>query len=175
MAENDGIVSVKEINNAYGSVIEVIGVGNTSNRFDSEYNGTFRVTGITSTNSITYSITDGANTDINAGFATSFNGHQGLVAVTGKSVGVSTIDYTNTTTGIVTVTTTDAHGLLVGNKFRITGSGATIYNGFHNVNEVLSQTEFTIDIGAGTTNPDFESNTDVFLLKSSFNSQKSRD
>ena len=170
---NDGIVSVKEINNAYGSVIEVIGVGNTSNRFDSEYNGTFRVTGITSTNSITYSITDGANTDINAGVYTSFNGHQGLVAVTGKSVGVSTIDYTNTTTGIVTVTTTDAHGLLVGNKFRITGSGATIYNGFHNVNEVLSQTEFTIDIGAGTTNPDFESNTDVFLLKSSFNSQKS--
>ena len=170
---NNGVVTVDTINNAFGNIVEVLGVGTETNRYGSAYNGTFRITGITSTNSITYSVTDGANTAVNAGVYTSFNGFTGVAAITGRSVGVNTLNYTSTTSGIVTVTTNTSHGLLAGNKFVIVGSAATIYNGEHVVEERVGLTTFTFNIGAGTTNPDFETNDRVYVLKKTLGSQKS--
>jgi len=172
-AGGNAIVSVTAINSNIGNVIEVVGVGTTANRFNSGYNGVYRITGINSTRSVTYEIKGGANTAINAGIFTSVNGYEGLLFVSDRSVGVSTIGYGNSSVGIVTVTTQSAHGLILGNKFKIVGAAQTIYNGTYVVRERVGLNTFSFDIGAGTSNPAFTTNSGVFVLKQSFASQKS--
>jgi hypothetical protein len=172
-AGGNAIISVTAINSNIGSVIEVVGVGTTANRFNSGYNGVYRIIGINSTRSITYQVQDGANTNVNAGIFTSVNGYQGLLFVSDRAVGVSTIGYGNSSVGIVTVTTESAHGLALGNKFKIVGAAQTIYNGTYVVRERVGLNTFSFEIGAGTSNPAFTTNSGVFVLKQSFSSQKS--
>jgi hypothetical protein len=172
-AGGNAIVSVTAINSNIGSVIEVVGVGTTANRFNSGYNGVYQITGINSTRSVTYQVQNGANTGINAGIFTSVNGYEGLLFVSDRAVGVSTIGYGNSSVGIVTVTTQSAHGLILGNKFKIVGAAQTIYNGTYVVRERVGLNTFSFQIGAGTSNPAFTTNSGVFVLKQSFASQKS--
>ena len=173
ISTGNAIVSVTTINSNINSVAEVVGVGTTGNRFNSGYNGVYRIIGINSTRSITYQIQDGANTNVNAGIFTSVNGYEGLLFVSDKAVGVSIIGYGNSNVGIVTVTTQSAHGLILGNKFKIVGAAQTIYNGTYVVRERVGLNTFSFEIGAGTSNPAFTTNSEVFVLKQSFASQKS--
>ena len=173
VSTGNAIVSVTTINSNINSVAEVVGVGTTANRFNSGYNGVYRIIGINSTRSITYQVQDGANTNVNAGIFTSVNGYEGLLFVSDRVVGVSTIGYGNSSVGIVTVTTQSAHGLILGNKFKIVGAAQTIYNGTYVVRERVGLNTFSFEIGAGTSNPAFTTNSGVFVLKQSFASQKS--
>ena len=168
-----GIVQVASINNNIGDVVEVVGVGSTASRYESQYNGVFRITGINSTRSVTYSITNVSNTAVDAGIYTAVSGHNGLFFVSDKAIGVSTIGYGNSTVGIVTVTTSTGHGLAAGNKFKLVGAAQTVYNGTYTVRERVGLTTFNFYIGAGTSNPDFTTNSGVFVLKQSIGSQDS--
>jgi len=166
------IVQVASINNNIGDVIEVVGVGTTSNRFNSTYNGIHRISQINSSKSVTYTITDSSNTAINPGIYTSVNGYNGTFIVSAKSVGVTTVGYASSSVGIVTVTTETPHALLPGNKFRLVGSLQTVYNGVFTVKERIGINTFTFSIGIGVSNPNFTTNNGVYILKSSINSQE---
>ena len=143
-----GSVTVSSINNNVGDVVQIIGVGTTANRNNGGYNGLYKISAINSSKSITYNV--GTNPGI---YTTS----SGILYVVDKSLPVSTIvGVPNVTTaGIVTVTTSRAHGLSVGNKIKITGvtgTASTIFNSDFFVKEKVSLTAFTIlaPIGVGT-------------------------
>ena len=82
---------------------------------------------------------------------------------------ITSIEYTDANSGIVTVTCDSPHGLNLGNSFKIdyndTSSGiSTIYNGTFTVNERVGLTTFTFNIGAGVTaNPVTPSNVGYIL------------
>lgn len=143
------VVQVTAINNNIGDAIEVVGVGTTGNRTDSGYNGVYRIAGITSSKIITY------DNGSNPGIYTGTTGVNGYVRLTDE-VGVATgIQYSSTATGIVTVFTSQPHGLVAGNKFKIVGAAQTVYNGTYLVGNRLSVSSFNFFIGAGVTNPTF--------------------
>lgn len=73
--------------------------------------------------------------------------------ISAKGVNVSSYNFTNLTTGIVTVTTSSSHGLLEGNNFKIVGSGSSIYNSDFIVNSVGSGTTFTFKVENATQIP----------------------
>jgi hypothetical protein len=143
-----GSVTVSSINNNVGDVVQIIGVGTTTNRSNGGYSGLYKISAINSSKSVTYNV--GSNPGI---YTTS----SGILYVVDKSLPVSTIvGVPNVTTaGIVTVTTSRAHGLSVGNKIKITGvtgTASTIFNSDFFVKEKVSLTAFTISapIGVGT-------------------------
>ena len=143
-----GSVTVSSINNNIGDVVQIIGVGTTANRNNGGYNGLYKISAINSSKSVTYNV--GSNPGI---YTTS----SGILYVVDKSLPVSTIAGVSnaTTAGIVTITTSRAHGLSVGNKIkitRVTGTASTIFNSDFFVKEKVSLTAFTIlaPIGVGT-------------------------
>jgi hypothetical protein len=157
------VVSVTSINNNIGDAIEVVGVGTTGNRTNSAYNGIFRISGITSSKSITY------DNGSNPGIYTATTGINGFVKLTDE-VGVATgVEYSSTATGIVTVTTSQSHGLISGNKFKIVGAAQTVYNGSYIVKNRIDTQSFNFYIGAGVTNPTFSGN--CFVLTDGLNSR----
>jgi len=165
-----GIVTITAINNNIGSVIEVVGVGTTANRYASGYNGAFRITGINSTRSVTYTVTNNNNTAINAGIYTAISNYNGLFVVTDQATSVSNIGYGNSSVGIVTVTS-NSHGLYPGNKFRLVGVGETVYNGNYTVTQRVGINTFVFNIGAGTSNPAVTSYSNVFVLRNAISAQ----
>lgn len=143
-----GSVTVSSINNNVGDVVQIIGVGTTANRNNGGYNGLYKISAINSSKSVTYNV--GTNPGI-------YTISSGILYVVDKSLPVSTIAGVSnaTTAGIVTITTSRAHGLSVGNKIKITGvtgTASTIFNSDFFIKEKVSLTAFTIlaPIGVGT-------------------------
>ena len=64
----NAILTIANINSNVGDVVQVVGVGTTSNRFNSGYNGLYKVTSIPGANSIVY------NAGSNPGIYTTGNG-----------------------------------------------------------------------------------------------------
>ena len=158
------VVTVTAINNNIGDAIEVVGVGTTGNRINSGYNGVYRISGITSSRIIEY------NNGSNPGIYTGTTGVHGYVRLTDE-VGVATgIQYSSTATGIVTVFTSQPHGLLAGNKFTVVGAAQTVYNGTFIVDSKVSNTKFNFYIGAGVTNPTFSGS--CFILSGATSSRE---
>ena len=148
VGSGSGTVTVSAINNNVGDVVQIVGVGTVGNRNNGAYNGLYKISAINSAKSITYNI--GTNPGI---YTTS----SGIFYVVDDSLPISTIaGVANVTTaGIVTVTTSRAHGLSVGNKIKITGvtgTASTIFNSDFFVKEKVSLTAFAIlaPIGVGT-------------------------
>ena len=142
-------VTVSKINDAVGKAVQVVGVGVTANRNDSGYNGLYKITGISSCKTITYDA--GSNPGEYAGISTL---PQGMVYVSDEVVPISSIVGTAGTTlaGIVTATTSKAHGLIAGNKIKIagvTGVDAATFNTDFIVKEKLSLTQFTVQASTG--------------------------
>ena len=133
-------VQVTSINNVVGSAIQVVGVGTTGNLNTSGYNGLYKITGIPAGNSITYS------TGTNPGIHTDSNGTVFLTDEVSTITSIAGVAGT-TLSEIVTVTTSNPHGLFGGNKIKIsgvTGTGSTVYNSDFLVQEVVNRTKFTI-------------------------------
>ena len=72
--------------------------------------------------------------------------------LTGEALRISALDYTSSG-GIATVTTSNRHGLKVNSKVRLTGADQALYNGDFIVQENLSLTSFSVNVGTGTTAP----------------------
>jgi len=152
-----GVASVTSINNCVNNVIQVIGVGETTNRTNGAFNGLYKITGVPSTKSVTYThVAKGQTTGTSAGIYTGpVSLTSGVFTLLDEAVGISNIvGVANTTsTGIVTVTTSANHNLAVGNKIKIaglTGSTASVYNGFDFVvKEIVGVTTFTMKAPVG--------------------------
>lgn len=142
-----GIVSVTNINNNIGDVIQVIGIGTVNNRNNGGFNGLYKITNVPGSNSVTYS------TGTNPGIYTTSSGIFYIVdeaLVISSIVGVANTNLA----GIVTITTNKSHGLSVGNKIKIsgvTGSASTIYNSDFIVSQRIGLSTFTIYSSIGIT------------------------
>ena len=93
------------ISSSLNNVIQVTGAGTTSD-------GYYRITDIPSKNSIAIAKTAG-DPEITS---------DQYIIVNGPAIQITSVGALNATTGIVTFTTSSSHGLLAGNKFRVTDS-----------------------------------------------------
>jgi len=165
-----GYVVVNGIINNDNDVIRLSGV--TSESY-ADYNNLYRVTGISTGEINTINVSSGAPIvgSSAVGIGSTITSSAFLYNV-GPSFRVSSFTYDGSL-GIATVQTIGAgntiHGLIVGNKVRIVGSGQTIYNGSFTVKEVVGLSTVTLNIGVGTESP--SATGDIFLFKEGFASQ----
>jgi len=134
----DATVAVSQINNNIGDALQVVGVGTSGNRYNSGYCGVHTITALTS-KSVTYNV--GFDPGIYQPSSVGIN--TGFFFVNGDAPRISTIQYTNRASGIVTVTTAVPHGLNVNNTFKIVGVAQTIYNGQFVVKERIGINTFS--------------------------------
>ena len=154
------VVQVTAINDNSNDAIELNGF------VDPKLNGTFRILNVPTSKSIEILNLNGLS-----GIYTARNDDAYPVAyLSAKGVGITSIAFTRST-GVATVTSNGAHGLLVGNTFNITGLGTNShFNGRYNVSEVAGITTFTFNAGITTITPTITLNSDVLILKSIFSS-----
>tara|TARA_B100000927_G_scaffold81797_1_gene65559 strand:+ start:165 stop:7334 length:7170 start_codon:yes stop_codon:yes gene_type:complete len=158
---SNGVVRVDAIDNAVGKAIQVVGVGVTDNRNNSDYNGLFKVLKVPSSKSVSYyNIPQGQAIPVSAGIYTGPVGTtNGIFTLLDDSVKVTNIAGVANTTlaGIVTVTTQTSHGLSVGNKIKFidfSGSATANYNEYDFVvKEKIDLTNFTIDTDSRVGTP----------------------
>ena len=133
-----GWVTVNKTSNNIGDAIEIVGVGTSLARYVSGYNGIHTVTAIRP-KEIEYNngFWPGYYDTNTVGLAT------GFVAYAGPVPDITNIVYSSASSGIVTVTTADAHGLNVNNPFKIVGVAQTIYNTTGIVKERVGVNTFT--------------------------------
>jgi hypothetical protein len=149
-------VDVSEINNNIGDALDLSGF------VASDLNGTHQILDIPNKKTIVLSNTNGI-----LSYTPNTNGDMPLLALSSKGVGINSITFGSTSSGIVTVTTNIPHGLLPGNKFRLVGTGHTIYNGYFTVNNNVGITTFNFNVGIVT---EFKSTTTGRVLKTLLNS-----
>jgi len=146
-----GILTVTNIYNGIGEVIQISGIRSDTNQ---KLNNTFRVTALQDAKRISFASTEvinfdmslGGDNNITVGSATS----SATLSFIGPSIGVTAISY-DVTTGIATVGTgITAHGLLVGSKVKLVGAGQTAYLGVFTVKENVGLTTFTVNLGIST-------------------------
>jgi hypothetical protein len=118
-------VSTSGISTSIGDVVQIAGAGTTTS------NQYYRITSLPATNQIAVARTSGD--------ASIASGQYALVI--GPSVKISSTSYTSNT-GLLTVNSSSAHGLLAGNRFRIIDSSNNNL-GDYVVNERISLTSFT--------------------------------
>jgi hypothetical protein len=132
-------LSVTEINNNVGDGIELSGFNQT------DLNGVFKILSVPTSKSFTIYNPSGTTS-----YNENTNGRIPTAVLASKGVGITSFRFDTVSTGIVTVTTLSAHGLLSGNKFTIVGSGHTIYDSSFFVKENVGLNTFTFYVGIVT-------------------------
>jgi hypothetical protein len=144
-------LSVAEINNNVGDGIELSGFNQT------DLNGVYKILSVPTSKSFTIYNPSGISS-----YTQNTNGRIPVGVLASKGVGISSFRFDEASTGIVTVTTSSAHGLLSGNKFTIVGSGHTIYDNSFFVKDNVGINTFTFYVGVTTQT---KSSTTGTLLK----------
>ena len=147
------LVKITAINNNVGDGLELSGFYSNSN-----LNNIFKIIEVPTTKSVKIYVPSGISTYT----IPNTNGDYPLAYIASKGIGISTIRFSDIKSGIVTVTTTESHGLISGNKFSIVGSGHTVYDKAFTVDKVVGITTFIFNIGDASTNP---SSTTGSILK----------
>ena len=129
-------LSVAEINNNVGDGIELSGFN------QNDLNGVYKILSIPTSKSFTIYNPAGVSN-----YTQNTNGRIPVAVLSSKGVGITSFRFDTVTSGIVTVTTSTAHGLLPGNKFTIVGSGHTIYDSSFFVEENVGITTFAFYVG----------------------------
>jgi|TARA_Y100000033_G_scaffold11525_1_gene10699 hypothetical protein len=145
-----GIVSVTQIYNNIGDVLEVSGVEPFANN---GYNTLYEVTGVATDSARRITVSSASTIgNIPVGGIGVTDSSTALVEITGQSLDVTGFSY-NATTGIGIVTTAQRHGLLVDNLIKLGGADAPLYRGDFVVKKINSQTSFNVNIGVNTIAP----------------------
>jgi len=143
-----GYVTVTGIYNHIGECLTVAGVVPAA--LDG-YNGAYKITGI-ATGNIKQLQVESASAVGNAsttGIGVTVTAYSRAINA-GKSIDITTLTYNNVT-GISTITTTQNHGLSVGNKITIGGATASLFNSDFLVKKVNSLVQFETFVGIATT------------------------
>jgi hypothetical protein len=149
--ESKATVKVDEINNNVGDGIELSGFNQEN------LNGVYKILSVPSSKSFTIYNPAGVPS-----YTQNTNGRVPTAVLASKGVGITSFRFDTVSTGIVTVTTSPAHGLLPGNKFTIVESGHTIYDNSFFVKENVGLNTFTFYVGIVTQT---KSSTTGTLLK----------
>jgi hypothetical protein len=130
-----GFVSVTSIYNHVGESLKINGSNDA-------YNTTYRITGISSSKSISVSSASSITT---SGISSSSLSNA-YVELTGRNFGISTAIY-SPTTGIATFTTTENNDLVVNNKVLLGGFNGSFFNNTFVVNSIVGLSTFTVSAG----------------------------
>ena len=113
-----------------------------------ELNGVFKIISIPNNKTVVIQHPTGIST-----YTSNTNLRTPFGFISSKGISITSFNFTDISTGIVTVTTSASHGLLKGNNFTVVGSGSTIYNSNFVVDEVVGLTAFTFNVGLVKTIP----------------------
>ena len=138
----NAVVQVTDIVNNVGDGLEFVGFT------DSELNGIFKIEKVDDRKSFTIYTPSGITS-----YVPNTNGYIPSAYLASKGVGITSFKFTDVSSGIVTVTTSSAHGLEIGNKVTIIDSGTSVYDNSFIVSSVVGLTTFTMNVGIATTNP----------------------
>ena len=141
-------VQVTQINSNIGDTVRVSGIQSTSYN---GYNSLYRITGINTNNAFEAESVVAINGASVTGVGVTLT-QNSFTHVTGQTLDVSSIDYTNTT-GIATVVTVQNHGLRANNKIVIGGADSEVANGNFLVTEITNLTTFIANVGINTLSP----------------------
>ena len=144
---SEAVLQVNQIYNNVGDVINISGVTSTSY---SEYNNLYRITNVgsaTSFSAVSSTEISGISTIVGANPTSN-----AIAYLTGEAIRINSLTYDNIS-GIATVSTSNAHGLKVDNKVRISGADQSLYNGNFVVTENLSLNSFSIKVGSSSNSP----------------------
>jgi hypothetical protein len=134
-------INTSGISTAIGNSIQLTGIGSTSD-------GSYRISAIPSTTEVSFAYTGGDPLPVLG---------QYMVNV-GRSIGINTIVFTSDSgnlTGVATITTNDAHGLISGNSFQIldtNNNNVGQFNVLERVGILTLTARTTIDL---QTNPNY--------------------
>ena len=134
-----GLVTITSINNNIGDSLQLSGF------YQDDYNGVFEIVNIPDSRSVSVNVASGITA-----YSENTSGVLPLVMLASKGVGIGSFRFVGASAGIVTVTTKEPHGLLPGNKFKIVGSGHTIYDGVFVTKDVIGITTFSFNVGVAT-------------------------
>jgi hypothetical protein len=146
---SEATLTVTQIYNNVGDVIKISGVTSTSYQ---NYNNLYRITNVLvgSAKSFTaVSATPISSPAVSVGSNFTLNA---ITYLTGEAIRISSFTYNNVI-GIATIATSNAHGLKVDNKIRITGANEALYTGEFVVTENLGLNSFAVNIGVSTSAP----------------------
>ena len=113
-----------------------------------ELNGVFKIISIPNNKTVVIQHPTGIST-----YTSNTNLRTPFGFISSKGISITSFNFTDISTGIVTVTTSASHGLLKGNNFTVVGSGSTIYDSNFVVDEVVGLTAFTFNVGLVKTIP----------------------
>ena len=150
---SEAVVRVDSVYSNVGDTVKVIGI---SSEGYSKFNDLYRITSVTSDRTFNaVSVNSNVNRSILGLGLTACAEAYGYL--TGESIRVSGLTYDHTS-GIATVTSSNAHGLAVDQKVKLTGANQSQYNGDFIVTEILDDLSlptysFSVRIGVGTASP----------------------
>ena len=143
-----GTVTVAAVNSNINDTVRVSGVTSVALQ---DYNTVYRITGITTTNAITVQSSGPISGGSTLGIGSIVTASAQEV-LTGPTLTVSSLDFTNTT-GVTTVVTSQAHGLRVNNAIILGGADDSQFNGNFVVTKNISLTSFEVNTGITTLTP----------------------
>jgi len=150
---SEAVVRVDSVYSNVGDTVKVIGI---SSEGYSKFNDLYRITSVTSDKTFNaVSVNNNVNRSVLGLGVTACAEAYGYL--TGESIRVSGLTYDHTS-GIATVTSSNAHGLAVDQKVKLTGANQSQYNGDFIVTEILDDLSlptysFSVRIGVGTASP----------------------
>jgi len=150
---SEAVVRVDSVYSNVGDTVKVIGI---SSEGYSKFNDLYRITSVTSDRTFNaVSVNNNVNRSVLGLGVTACAEAYGYL--TGESIRVSGLTYDHTS-GIATVTSSNAHGLAVDQKVKLTGANQSQYNGDFIVTEILDDLSlptysFSVRIGVGTASP----------------------
>ena len=134
--------TVASINSNVGDGLQLSGF------LQNDLNGVFKILNTANRKSVTIQHPIGVST-----YIPNTNLELPFALLSSQNITASSFSFTSITSGIATVTTSPAHGLFVGNKITIVGTGRTIYDKDFAVNSVLTANTFTIKLEGVTSIP----------------------
>ncbi len=151
------VVSINQATDNSIQIEDVIDHGEKNN----EFNGVFRILDVPTSKKVSFLLPPS-----NSGIGTFKKNGKFILA--GSLSTITSIEYTDATTGIVTVTCDRPHGFNIGNSFKIdyndeSSLTSSIYNGTFTVNERVGLNTFTFYIGQGISPASAPSNVGYVL------------
>ncbi len=140
--------TVSSINSNVGDGLQLSGF------LQNDFNKVFRVLSTANRKSVTIHNPIGVST-----YIPNTNSELPFAILSSENITATSFSFTDISSGVVTVTTSPSHGLFVGNKITIVGTGNTIYDKDFVVDSVVSVNTFTINVGKVASIPTSTSGT----------------